>query len=596
MLTASIVLLMIVALTRPVGSGANEDDSCPVGFVSSNETCVCADHLKEEIKCEQQSQSSFIYLGACVTYDNSSRATSIGLCPYTSYADIINHFYRKLPHNAFELNNFTCGTLNREGLLCAKCKEGFGPAVYSVALQCERCQRRDAWLLFIFWQLFPTTVLFLVVVVFRLRLTSAPVGAFVLFCQINEYIALHTNLLSAVTHDTSREFNFLAYIALAIYGIFNLDFLIHTFPSFCVSTEIETVHLFIFDYIAAFYPLFLVVSSYICIQLHDYGFRPIIMLWKPFHKCCTTFRRIWNIKLSIINAFAAFLLLSYSKIILVSFRLLYGTYIYNTQGEIIGSSVFFYDPTWAYFGKEHLPFAITAIFIIFVFVGLPPLLLIVYPTRIFRKCFGCCGLRRWHALRAFMETFQGCYKDGTGGTRDYRSLSGLYLLIRIIFILQFSTSIIVEQYAGLAWLYGGILLFALSVFFSVVRPYKRNYMNTVESLLLALWAVGSLLALNYLHLSKPEDAKILAALVTLVGCTPLIIVAGYVVYKMLKKMGVVRCIGFRRIGLRATHTLTELEEITEMAGDQENIPDRILNPESYTPLLNSSNSADDDTD
>ena len=50
------------------------------------------------------------------------------------------------------------------------------------------------------------------------------------------------------------------------------------------------------------------------------------------------------------------------------------------------------------------------------FVSSPTLFLILYPTRLFRRCVSCCGFRRWHALYMFVESFQG--QDGTNGTRD----------------------------------------------------------------------------------------------------------------------------------------------------------------------------------
>ena len=54
------------------------------------------------------------------------------------------------------------------------------------------------------------------------------------------------------------------------------------------------------------------------------------------------------------------------------------------------------------------------------FVLLPTLLLILYPFRWFQKCLNFIPVR-WYILHTFMDSFQGCYKDGTQpGTRDYR--------------------------------------------------------------------------------------------------------------------------------------------------------------------------------
>ena len=57
------------------------------------------------------------------------------------------------------------------------------------------------------------------------------------------------------------------------------------------------------------------------------------------------------------------------------------------------------------------------------------LLLLFYPMKWFQKCLNC--LRLSHvALHTFVDSFAGCYKDGTEpGTRDCRYFAALYLLV-----------------------------------------------------------------------------------------------------------------------------------------------------------------------
>ena len=68
-----------------------------------------------------------------------------------------------------------------------------------------------------------------------------------------------------------------------------------------------------------------------------------------------------------------------------------------------------------------------------------PIVLLLYPTRI-GSWFG----ERWrtgrirNAGKTFIEAFQGCYKDGTNGDRDYRALPGYYLLVRVLFAALFA--------------------------------------------------------------------------------------------------------------------------------------------------------------
>jgi len=223
------------------------------------------------------------------------------------------------------------------------------------------------------------------------------------------------------------------------------------------------------------YPLTLILISYICVKLHDHNFRPIVLFWKPYHRCFVHFKR-HNSKGSIINAFATFFLLSFTKILIVSFNLLYAVrpLLVNRNGTQLNSNlVLYYDSTLEFFSKDHLPFAVISICVGLVFIAFPIFLLILYPTRIFRKCIACCGFRRQYALYTFMEAFQGQYKDGTNGTRDFRIVSSLYLIIRISVLLFYLGDHDRGNHAY-GWLAAALILVCTSLFFASLRPYKVN--------------------------------------------------------------------------------------------------------------------------
>jgi hypothetical protein len=75
----------------------------------------------------------------------------------------------------------------------------------------------------------------------------------------------------------------------------------------------------------------------------------------------------------------------------------------------------------------HMSLSVTVIFVL-----LPPLILLLYPTKLFRKFLNCCGFRRLDILHLVMDVFQGWYKDGTEGTYDYRPLSAMYMILKMI--------------------------------------------------------------------------------------------------------------------------------------------------------------------
>ena len=130
--------------------------------------------------------------------------------------------------------------------------------------------------------------------------------------------------------------------------------------SVCTHAEMTNIQALALDYIIAVYPLILIAVTYILVELHDWGFRPIIWLWKPFHRCFVRFRRQWDIRTSLLDAFATFLLLSYTKLLSVSFDLLFPMSITDVYGHTFSSMYLYYDATVEYFGNEHLPYGIMA--------------------------------------------------------------------------------------------------------------------------------------------------------------------------------------------------------------------------------------------
>ena len=90
-----------------------------------------------------------------------------------------------------------------------------------------------------------------------------------------------------------------------------------------------------------------------------------------------------------------------------------------------------------------------------------------------------------------MEIFQGWYKDGTEGTRDYRPTSALYLLMRCVFCFAFVAIMISMDNNGdfWGWYITGTIHVFLGAFFFTAKPYKRAWMNHVDGQILMLAGV-----------------------------------------------------------------------------------------------------------
>ena len=148
--------------------------------------------------------------------------------------------------------------------------------------------------------------------------------------------------------------------------------------------------------------------------------------------------------------------------------------------------------TVPYFGREHLPFAILAIVVLSTFIALPPLLLIAYPTITFQKMLGCLKIR-WPALHIFADVFQGCYKNRTDGKYDYRYFAAFYFILRIILhIIILLVNIFHQSLIGLGWAISTTVFMIGSLLFALLRPYKKNWLNILDSIILGLLGLGTL--------------------------------------------------------------------------------------------------------
>ena len=527
--------------------------------------------------------------GYCMTYNSTIEVLEYGACPYITrykrtYSDFKNYYgvYAWLPENVSLLNEFMCGPLNREGELCGKCKDGYGIALYSYTLECSKCWGHGyGWVLYYFLELLPITVMYFLVVIFHIRATSSPLSALVFMSQVVVYtirpnIPLHMYIENEVT-----GFQYiLLQVLLVLCGIWSLDFFRSVFPPFCVASNIKTIHALALEYLVAFYPIFLILITYVCIKLHDNNFRPIVWLWRPFHRYFVHLRRRWDSKASIINAFTTFLLLAFSKILFVSFSLTFLATI-NYSDSFPDKYVLFYDPTVELYTLEYFMFEAIALCVLVIFIICPTVLLIVYPTRLFRKCVSCCGFRRWHALHMFVESFQGQYKDGTNGTRDFRGASATFIILRVFIMLIFS-----KRYHTLMRTAALLNLFFVctSCFYVIARPYKVNFMNSVDLLILFVLEAGTM-ALSVT--SKNYMYGIVAT--TLLLSVPHMVLMGYICHVLAKKAGIIQHLkkNYRTMKTRvltAIH-MGQAEADVEAESDTGSLPDRLINPAEYEPVL-----------
>ena len=122
------------------------------------------------------------------------------------------------------------------------------------------------------------------------------------------------------------------------------------------------------------------------------------------------------------------------KILNVTADLLVSIVIYKLNSSVPMVRLY-YSSSVSYFGKDHRPYAILAVVMFFLFTIIPALTLFLYSFQCSHKMLSLFPFN-WHYLHAFVDSFQGCYKDGTEpGTFDCRWFAVVLLLLRPLFFI-----------------------------------------------------------------------------------------------------------------------------------------------------------------
>ena len=482
--------------------------------------------------------------------------------------------------NHSDLNEVMCGERwNRDGRFCGKCIDSYYPLAYSYNMKCVECTNsmNYNWLKFMISAFVPLTVFFFLILAFGIKAYSPQLDAFIIFAQLFSTPANIRIVMEGLNLDLymHHSFVYLVRVLFAVYGIWNLDFFRTLLPDNCL--KITTIQVLALDYIIALYPLFLIVVTYILVDLYDRRLWPLVWMWKPFKRCLMSITDTVNIniKSSILNAFGTFLLLSYGKFLTVSFDLLIYTKAYAPDGRVV-SYVLFYDATIEYFGRDHLPYAILAIVLTIVFNVLPLLFALLHPLRCFRGCTA-----KWPALRICLDSYQGYYKDGTEGTHDCRFFSGLYLLIRITLFVVYA--LFREEFYNIA----PSFLLCLAMLLVMIRPFKKQFeiYNSIHALLILnltmLLSTVKCIGSTSVQASTVTYSVILSLLVSIL---PLFYITGLVLKWMHSQSLFQRCFKkcFSNNYCQFWHTKNQLQDSDLYS---ESLPHRIDHPNDDEPLL-----------
>ena len=470
---------------------------CPPWFKwvntsSSSGYCICASEVIGPIECDQLNQKSYLRLAGCVFYDSDKDEVVAARCPFLSPNTSSIKFL--LPSNVNDLNEYVCGIFHREvkGPICGKCTGNTGPSIYSVGSQCVPCSPINV-VYYLLLQYVPITLLFLVVLLLKLNITAAPMLSYVLSCNIlvcycRFVLSFYTDLYGSSNSYIVGAVKLVASLS----AVWSFDALFFVAPPLCISKHMEEIYMPLIEFVAILYPFSLLLLTYIVIQLHFYNFKPVVKLWGVLHRFIKKFHRNWEPTTSLIRTFSSLFFLSYAKFHFIIFQpLLHATLVTKDGKET--SSLAYADPTLSYFSKKHVYMLTLSAFVVTFLYSPPILLLMIYPTSLYRKISEIIRPRWRLGIKTFVETYQGCYKDGTDGTRDYRVFSACSFAIGFsLSLVQFVAVYVIpdannvenniSQYCVITYLVFVIIIFSL------VQPFKEEIANITT---VAIFVIGS---------------------------------------------------------------------------------------------------------
>ena len=499
-------------------------NACPPGYYYDNITssCTCYPYKPSFVTCDDKEVkiAKNIWMGS--VGDNYTHYYVVE-CPYHYCVE------RSKPLTTLNdtiVDNEMCRN-NRRGIICGECFKNYGPIVNDQDFECILCNNTNIAskiTIYLASVYLPLSVLFFLIIVFDIRLTSGPANSFIFYSQV---VASTFSLdadggipMNSIMPFSCQGAGILMKIYKFPYDIFNLNFNIES--KVCLSSNMDTLSAMCLEYGVAFLPLAVIAASIALANIK-------ICRWE------TTTRESWIIsclrkRLNIMHnallpAFATFFLLSYTKFGTVSSYLMTTTKLDDNISRMYLAGQ--YDSNT----KEYWVYFSLGVVIFTTFVATAPLLLLDFPLRAVEAIiFKFSILNKIYPtikIHILLDTFQGCYR------KDCRYFAGLYFLWRLITILAYALS---DTWI-LRFMIQQIVVTVMIILLSIFRPYRAdlNFLNYVDILIFSNLAFLNVVTL-YLHVIYKVDPKststiniILFSVQYVAVFLPLVYMVGYLV-------------------------------------------------------------------
>ena len=506
----------------------------PWSYCDSDGTCKCPEIPTHVLECNgfEKGNAPSVLDCNCITYNEALNQTEVGLCLYNcgKYKNktLLDVVYHLLPPNTSDWNDVMCGRFKRAGTLCGRCNEedGFYPRVYSFDMTCVQCTNGlSNWWKYVLSVYLPLTLFYLAILCFKINIHTSQLQGYIIYSQFISIPALSRNVY-LTTQNKPMLLHLFKFIG-SLHGIWNLDFFRMYHTDICLQTD--TLSTLALELATAVYPILLMVITFMMISLYYMNFKLTIILWKPFRAFFSLFQGNWDIRTSTVDSLTTFLFLTYIKFLNVCLDFLVPVRVYHfvtPEHHVNYTLRLYYDATVPYFRDAHLPYAITAIVVMFFFVITPTLIIIVYPIKMCHKCFHILPRRGQLFLHTFMDSFQGCYKDGTErGTQDCRWFSSVLLIFRFALIAIYAYTL-----TSMYFPYAAMVLVITAMIAIVADPFKahQSHLSSIITNFI-LFIAAFYVCVAGIDMSEVkndvEAIYVLYSLLVLIGVLPLLYIA-----------------------------------------------------------------------
>ena len=532
---------------------------CPPGyfFDSRNRGCICSTFENSSISyCKND--GAYLRLGIWAGYLNPHNKTdetfATGSCAYTICSfkgqKSINGLY--CLHNKTDaLENLVCGDF-RHGILCGRCIDNYTVYYHSPYYSCKEETSLCTYgiVFYILSELLPVTVLFLIILIFNIHLTSGALYSFIFYAQVLD--TLYVDAFGALYFNS--PFSKLLNVYKVIYGIFDFNIFVSEKLSFCIYKNVTVLDLFLFQYLTIIYALLLILVTIVILKVNS-----LYTCIKLCHKCG---RR--NIRGSVINGLTAFLVLCYFQCINVTFSILIPVHIYSKNKRRVP----LFNGELEYMKGEHLKYAIPAFTCLFMIILPPPLILLSDSILIklnssfhFKRKFTYYLLRIRMKIMPFLDSFQGCFKD------NCRCFAGMFFAYRILVILPYTFS----GDTASEYTCSEIFLFIIIIVHFFARPFQKTWHNHLDLFLLANLLLVNMLTIVHYHTSlqntNQKMQKFFNFVQVIFVTIPLVFISVYFGYNI--------CIRFKCFSTYKKTFCNKFFRLHDI--NDESLPDRLIN-------------------